>query len=86
MQTAGSNEADPLIEQWHGMDIEKTARGDGNYHIRECDHQAEFPMYLGHFEETSGGSMDVEPVLDETFDAQSSIRPCGETACSGIEL
>ncbi|WP_435348712.1 substrate-binding domain-containing protein [Haloarchaeobius sp. HRN-SO-5] len=86
MQAAGSSDADPLIEEWHGMTVEKTARGDGNYHIRECDHQAEFPMYLGHFEESSDGPMDVEPVLDETFDAESSIRPCGETGCTGIEL
>jgi len=86
MQSAGSNDADPLIEEWHGMTIEKTARGDGAYTIRECNHQAEFPMYLGHFEETSGGSMDVEPVLDDTCEAQASIRPCGETGCSGIEL
>jgi hypothetical protein len=43
-------------------------------------------MYLGHFEPTSGGDMAVEPVLDETYDAGSSIRACGETGCSGIEL
>jgi branched-chain amino acid transport system substrate-binding protein len=86
MQASGSAEADPLIEQWHGMTVEQTARGDGAYRIRECDHQAEFPMYLGHFEPTSGGDMAVEPVLDETYDAGSSIRACGETGCSGIEL
>lgn len=86
MQAAGSNEADSLIEQWHGMTIEKTARGDGAYRIRECDHQAAFPMYLGHFEASSDGQMDVTPVLDETYDAESSIRACGETGCSGIEL
>lgn len=84
LNDAGSNEADALIESWHGMTIEKTARGDGAYTLREHDHQASMPMYLGHFEE--GGDLGVEPVLDATYDAESSIRAPGETGCSGIEL
>ena len=85
--SAGSMEADPLVEQWHGMTIEKTARGDGAYRLRECDHQAAMPMYLGHFEQgqTSDVAPDIKPVLDETYDAKPSIRSCSEIDCS-IEL
>lgn len=80
-EAAGSSDADPLIEEWHGMTIEQTARGDGAYTLRECDHQAKFPMYLGHFEE-NGDDMDVTPVLDETYEADASIRACSDTGCS----
>jgi branched-chain amino acid transport system substrate-binding protein len=81
---AGSADADALIEEWHGMEIEKTARGDGAYRLRECDHQAAMPMYLGHFEEgsTSDVAPDVTPVLDETDEAEPSVRSCSETGCS----
>ena len=83
-QASGSADADALIEEWHGMTIEKTARGDGAYRLRECDHQAAMPMYLGHFEEgqTSDVAPDVTPVLDETYDAEPSIRSCSDTGCS----
>jgi branched-chain amino acid transport system substrate-binding protein len=80
-EAAGSSDADPLIEEWHGMTIERTARGDGAYTLRECDHQAKFPMYLGHFEENDD-DMDVTPVLDDTYEADPSIRACSETGCS----
>jgi hypothetical protein len=85
--SAGSMEADPLVEQWHGMTIEKTARGDGAYRLRECDHQAAMPMYLGHFDQgqTSDVAPDIKPVLDETYDAEPSIRSCSEIDCN-IEL
>ncbi len=84
---AGSADANALIEQWHGMTIEKTARGDGAYRLRECDHQAAMPMYLGHFEsgQTSDVAPDMKPVLDETYDAEPSMRSCSETGCS-LEL
>lgn len=82
VQQAGGTGTENLIQQWHGMTIEKTARGDNAYTIRECDHQAKFPMYLGHFEETDGGQFAVEPVLDETYDADESIRPCSEVSCN----
>ena len=80
-EAAGSSDADPLIEEWHGMTIERTARGDGAYTLRECDHQAKFPMYLGYFEENDD-DMDVTPVLDDTYEADPSIRACSETGCS----
>jgi len=81
---AGSADTDALIEQWHGMEIEKTARGDGAYRLRECDHQAAMPMYLGHFEEgsTSEVAPDVTPVLDATYEAEPSMRSCSATGCS----
>lgn len=87
LMAAGSTQADPLIEQWHGMTIEKTARGDGAYRLRECDHQAAMPMYLGHFEQgqTQDAAPAMTPVLDETYEAEPSIRSCDETGCS-LEL
>jgi len=80
---AGSADADALIEEWHGMEIEKTARGDGAYRLRECDHQAEMPMYLGHFEDGGGSGVgpSMQPVLDETYDAEPSIRSCSDVGC-----
>lgn len=81
---SGSADADSLIEEWHGMTIEKTARGDGAYRLRECDHQAAMPMYLGHFEEgdTSEVAPNMRPVLDETYEAEPSMRSCSETGCN----
>jgi branched-chain amino acid transport system substrate-binding protein len=81
--SAGSSGADALIEEWHGMEIEKTARGDGAYRLRECDHQAAMPMYLGHFDSGGGSAAgpSMQPVLDETYDAEPSIRSCSDVGC-----
>jgi len=65
------------------MEIEKTARGDGAYRLRECDHQAAMPMYLGHFDSGGGSAAGpaMQPVLDETYEAEPSIRSCSEVGC-----
>lgn len=81
VKQAGASEGEKLIQEWHGMTINKTARGVNAYTLRKCDHQAKFPMYLGHFEKKANSPLPTKPILNKTYPPEKGIRECSKVNC-----
>jgi branched-chain amino acid transport system substrate-binding protein len=54
----------------------------GTQSIRECDHQANSPMWVGEFVANDDGDADVRRETVSEHEVGTNNRPCGETNCS----